>query len=487
MAVRVGSVTASQGILLGAFVVRMGLALGITTLLGRSLSPAHFGFYALVATFFFLAHVLLDLGTGSVAVREIAKEPVRERPVLEGLVGWRRLVGLVLGAAVCGYACTEPDLGRRAVLFGVGGLFMLMAPGALSVVFHIRQAQRGPALVGIFTQALVLGGVALFGVLGMPGASFAWLILMREGLNVALVSRLAVRALGYTPRPGLRDRGLRPFLAMALVQGLAVLAQTAYFHVDVLIVRALRGEAELGAYAAAFRPVNILLMLPSLLLTPVLPVLARRVGEGPDAFARDVRGATVLFGGIGAAAAALGAVLAPDLLTVLYGDTYAAGDLSAVDALRWMCAALFVVFLGAPVVVGLLAAGRERDLLRVSLWGLAVNVVANAILVPRFGFTAAALTTLLTEGVVVASCVFRFRQATGALPLDVGELLIPLPAIAVAALVNTVDAGALTRVLLGGLGGAVLLVALLAHPRARRWRAQLHPDPEASPGEEPRV
>ena len=56
----------SQIVLLAATALRMVSSLGLTILVGRFLSPREFGGFALVATFFGLAHEFTDMGTGNV-------------------------------------------------------------------------------------------------------------------------------------------------------------------------------------------------------------------------------------------------------------------------------------------------------------------------------------------------------------------------------------------------------------------------------------
>jgi len=409
-----GTPAGSQVVLASGFGLRLVIGLAITAVVGRVLSPAEFGFFALVGSLFFAARFLFDLGTGTIAVREIARAPERERAILEGLLGWRRLCGLVLGAFVFAYAWTEGDPGRRQVLFGVSVALPLLAPGALAPLFTLRQSQAGPTLVRTIAQLGVLAAALSLQALGVAGAAFAWLPVGRELFNVAGVRRCALRLVDYRPRAGIRGRGLRPFLAMSLVQGSAMLFFAAIFHADVFLVRGLRGEAELGAYAAALRPLQPLLALPALLLLPLVPRLAQAAARERAAFRRLVGGlatAALLAGGV---CALLGVLAAPFVLRVLYGDGYA----ESVDALRWLSVALGCAVLAGPLAATLTADRGERALLWIYAGGFGVNLIANVVLLPRFGFVAAAFTTAGTQAVIVLALgvVLLRRGAVGRPP-----------------------------------------------------------------------
>jgi O-antigen/teichoic acid export membrane protein len=347
------SVTRSQVVLMVGYGVRLLLAFGITAVVGRATDPDAFGFFALVGTIFLLAHYLFDVGTAGVVVREIARHPDRERRLLEAMMGWRRLSGSALAAPLLVWALLEPHPQRRIVLLACAAALPLMASGALTPLFVVRQRQAALEVAKTLGQGFVLLGGAVFWVLGVAGPLYGLLLAARALLNVVSVRLLAIRELGYPPRAGLRGRGLGAFLRMAVVAAAALLVQAAYFHVDVFLVLALRGEAELGAYSAAFRPVNPLLTLPSLFMFPMLPLLSAGARADRRSYSAQVSGAATLLLGVGALAGAVGALLAPDALRVLYGDRYLGGDLDASVALRWMARATAAAHLAAR-------AGRER-------------------------------------------------------------------------------------------------------------------------------
>ena len=169
-----------------------------------------------------------------------------------------------------------------------------------------------PALLNILGGLLVLGGSVVLKKLAAAGPEFAWLLVAREAMILLFTMLLGWRLLGYRPKPGLRGRQLREFVGPALIFGLASLIYTIYFNCDVFFVYVLRGKEELGAYAAAFRPVNPLLLLPWLLMVPMIPVLTAAARDR-EKFVRQVRGACGLALGIGACGLVGGTLLGPDL------------------------------------------------------------------------------------------------------------------------------------------------------------------------------
>lgn len=468
----------AQAVLLGSALGQLVLALAITIYLARVLSPAAFGFFVLVSTILILARKFLDLGLGSVAAREIAVDPQRERPVLEGMMAYRRAVGLALMLGLFVFAFAQNSATQRGVLLGVGVVLLFTEPAALDPVFQVRQAQGGPALLNVFGGLLVLGGSLVFKRLQLAGAAFAWLLVLREALILLFTKILAVRLLGYRPKPGFRGRALRAFLAPALIFSLASLVYTIYFHGDVFFVNALRGAAELGAYAAAFRPINPLLLLPWLLMVPMLPVLTVLAKQDRERFVRQVRGACQLALGLGACGLIAGALLAPDLVQLLYRGRYLTGPLSTVAAFRWLAIALGEVCVTTVLTASLLADRKEKVLLAIGASALLLNAALNLLLLRRYNFTAAGFATAASELLFLMGAFVAFQSATRRSALTWRSLLYLLPAAAMGAVLyfavlRFTTGGAALRVGCGIVLGAASVAALLLSPGARKFRKEM--------------
>lgn len=466
------SPSTAQAVLLGSAVAQLCLALIITIYLARVISPASFGFFSLVGTIFILARKVLDPGLSSVATRDIAADPRRERPILEGMMAYRRVVGAVLAIMLLGFAFTQPTEAERAVLLVSAFVLLLTEPAALDPVFQVRQAQGGPALLNVFGSLLVLVGCVFFDRLGLTGVGFAWLLVIREIFLLLFTQLLARRLLGYYPKPGFRNRALKAFLGPALLFGVASLVYTIYFHCDVFFVYALRGQAELGAYAAAFRPINPLLLMPWLLMVPMVPVLSL-ASTHRERFVQQVRTACNFALGLGACGLAGGILLAPELVQLLYRGRYLHGMLSCVNAFRWLAIALGMVCVTTVLTASLLADRREKLLLRIGIAMLLVNAAMNLVLLQSHNFTAAGFATATTELLYLIGALVAFQLVTGRSALTWSSAAYLLPALIMGALLWWIKGEAVFRVGCGIVLGIAAVVAILFSPGAQRFRKEM--------------
>ncbi len=463
----------AQAVLFASALAQMGIALLITIYLARVLSPAAFGFFSLVGTILILARRFLDLGLSNVAARDIAEDARRERPILEGMMAFRRVAGVAMALSLFAFAFVQKGQPERLVLLAVGMILLVTEPAALDPVFQVRQAQGGPALINVVGGLIVLGGSILFSRLALAGAVFAWLLLLREAFTLLFTKILAERLLGYRPKPGFRGRALRTFVAPALIFGLASLVYTIYFHCDVFFVYALRGRTELGAYAAAFRPINPLLLLPWLLMVPIVPVLTRAAATHRDFLVRQVRSACGLACGIGACGLIAGMLLAPDLVQLLYRGRYLTGPLSCVAAFRWLAIALGEVCVTTVLTASLLADRKEKLLLAIGIAALAVNAAMNLVLLRHYNFTAAGFATAATELLFLICALAAFHLIARRSAMTWHVLVYLLPAGIMGVILYFLPGGPTLRVAVGIALGVLSVSVILLSPAARRFRKEI--------------
>lgn len=390
----------SQMVLLAATAVRMASSLGLTIMAGRFLSPAEFGGFALVTTAFGLAHEFTDMGTGNVAVRAAARARDSERTVLENLLGLRLILSILAGLVCAGFALARTDGILRGMLLATSVVLAFSYVSAFSMVFQLRQAQMLPAMLTVLAQLAAVAAAALLLALSVDGDFLSSVIVGREVAVVVGTMALAIGLLGYTPHPRFTRVAMRSFFGVAMVVALATLAYHFQLQGGIFWVQVMRPEAEVGAFAAALRPLTAILFLPWLVMLPVVPLLSWLAAEDRGAFMRQSQAAMDLLIGLGAVMAVITFQLAEPLMAFLYGARFSEGPLSAVSTLRWFALPLGASFAVAALSTVLVGDHREWALLGVSAGGCVVYSVLNMMLLPDVGFVGSAIATACSVGVI---------------------------------------------------------------------------------------
>ena len=370
-------------------------------LLAHHLAPDAFGRYTFYLAVFVVLDTLADFGSGQIAVQRTAHDPEALPEVLAAARAQRLLTGLagVLLAGGMAFAFREPGAGwiLLASLYPVTHVLELS-----TVVLRNRIAWGIPVALRAIAAALSLAFVLALRASGeSEPARYVCAVAAGSALaNVMLY--LACRA----HRPGRRPNSipLRDFFLAAAPLGVASLCQQAYFYVDNLFVRSLCGTEELGRYNIGVRVMSYSIMVAIYSGQAALPWLARAHARGE--LGQAVGGFVPRLFALAALGAGLAAPWAGELLA-LFGEPFRAGA----PSLRWLLVASAFVYAGAGLMTALVASGSARAILVIAALALGVNLLANAVLVPRFASAGAGMATALTEAAVVAGGLLALRRA----------------------------------------------------------------------------
>ena len=363
-------------------------------LLARHLSDDDFGRFTFYLAIFLVLDALVDLGTGQAAVQLSAAHPERVNGVIATARRVRATTGLAGVLLVGGGAFWAKEPGAVWIL--LASLYPLTHVLELStLVFKNQIAWSRPVLVRATAAGLSLALVLALWTAGSRAPGH-YLCAVAGGSTVGNVLLHVVGRRHLPPRGG-PAVPVAPLLRLALPMGAAAVCQQAYFWVDNLFVRASLGEAWLGRYNLAVRVMSLGIMAGVYAALAALPWLTREHAAG-----RLGRAVTRLAAPTFALSLVGTAALWPfagDLLVLLGGEEHFR---QAEPALQRLLLATAAVYLGAPLLTGVVAAGRGGAVLGISAVALLTNLLLNALWVPTRGIEGAALATLVTELMVAA-------------------------------------------------------------------------------------
>lgn len=440
------------------------LVAGIVTvaLASRYLGLRPFGALTTGMAYAALFAVMTDLGLSTVVTREVSRDPDNEHQVLGTGLGIGFLLAVVaislgLGLMTVVYGGPGNAAVRQAIVILLVQVLVAPLTGISRAFFTARQrgyviaVGDGTLSVGmaVFTAIAVVLGLGYHAVLIGIGASYV--------VQALVLTAIALRA-GARMRPG-RWGGLR-LIALALPLGGVLLLNYLYFRLDVLLLSWLKGDVDVAVYGLAYRVLEGLMVLPSYLMLALFPTIVRNEDDRP----RLAAIVGVALSGMEAAAlgmAALMAIFSREIVLVIGGaEFYRAAPVLAVLAV-----ALAISYLNGVYGGALMALGRQRILLWLSLAPLVVNLIANLALIPPLGVDGAAIAVVLSE--IVGFVVIRtyyVRVAGAPIAVKHGRILVAatvLVALAVAKFTLDLHSAPLAVALVGGTVGALLYARAL--------------------------
>jgi O-antigen/teichoic acid export membrane protein len=432
-------------------ILSRGIAFVATAILARRLGVEGLGllsFAAAIAGYFGLA---LTTGFGEIGAREVARRPNEALKIAADGTFVRLLIAIFGGVAVVLAATllvSEPDA-RIVVLLSTLSLFSL----AINTSWVYKGLERNRAVAtGLFaTQVIYLAGVLAFvrspaNVVRVPVIQFA-------GELVAALALLAFLFRGFQ-RPSVRGG-----LVLARQSGYITLSRVMRSLIvtfDVVLLGLLATRRDVGLYSAAYRVCYLMMAVAVATHVVYAPSISRATLAGSAAVRNVMEQSVALTATVMFPLVVGAAVLAPRLLSLLFGDQFGPGA----PALQLLALSIALLALHGTTRSVFVAHHRTRLEAMIFAVAAALNIVLNFILIPRYGITGAAFATVAAEALIFAVCI-----------VWLGRLGSPFPAIRLwrPVLGSLVMGAALLRfqgvaplVLLIAAGAALYLVVMVA-------------------------
>jgi O-antigen/teichoic acid export membrane protein len=403
-------------LLAGSRVATQAIGFAVLTIAARRLGPENLGAYQFALSIAVYFAIPVNVGATLTGVREIARDPTCAQDVVGEVLTLQAILAVVaFGALVALTPVIAVSSGSEAIL-PIAGLTIVV--GALSVEWVLQGLQQlgrlalaragGQVVYGVLVPVLLVGGIA---------GSKRLAVITVLGLTITGVACniLAWRAIG-APRLTLDARRLTRRFVTSVPIGIAFVMIQVYYSIDSIMLGYLRGTADVGQYAVAYKIPLALAALTGIWIQALYPHAAALFDRDRAELRRQVGRfaslATVVALALGAGATIAG----PDLMPALFGGAYEDAGAPFV-LLMWGTAVVLVSVNFANV---LLATGDDRRYAIGVTLAAALNVGLNFALIPSFGTTAAAIDTIAAELLVIVYMFVRFRRVIGPVQLDTG-------------------------------------------------------------------
>lgn len=425
----------------------------------RLLGPADAGSFATAIAIASWFEIISNFGLNTLVIREVSRDKQTAGSYLLNTT-ILRLGTTVIGAVpIFIYVGLTSAAGNTLGVETVLAILLLMVGMIFSGIgqsftglFYAYETAETPAAIATVTTILKVG----FGVVALLlGYGFVGLAAVSIIVNVITLFILAAVTFRTIPLhgPWRVDLGAQwRMLVASYPLMLNHLLANIFFFIDVPMMQQINGEAPVGWYNSAYKWINAINVIPSFFTFALFPVISRQIAHSLDDARRTFRMAIKLMVLLSLPIAAFTVLLAYPLIGVLGGVEYLPQGALALQIVIW---SIPVGWINSVTNYVLIALGRERAQVRAFLVGVAFNIVANLLFLPAYGFVAAAVTTILSEVVLLFVFNLYLRER---MP-GVGWLnLLARPVLVTAATIVVMVLGAQVHMVLG------LVLGLVAYP-----------------------
>jgi O-antigen/teichoic acid export membrane protein len=386
----------------------------------RHLGVTDYGYFATVTAIIFIVGGFTEGGLNSLGIREFASgRPDRVR-MLRNLIGLRvtgTAVAIMIAALVAGVS-GAPSVITYGILVSGTGLIITITGENYAIPLSAKLRLTAASIIGLVQQigltityiVLVVLGARVLPLLGATVVSGAILL-----GGTALLIRREVSIV-----PAFDAKVWRELIAQTLPYAAASAVGIIYFREALVLISVLSNAHQAGYYAAAFRIVEVLTVIPWILVSSAFPILARAAHTEDDsrlAYAMQRLFETSLIVGAWMSASVL--IGAPFGIAVVAG----AGFKSSVPVLQIQGLAVITSFMVALFGSMLLSLRLFKPLVLANGLAVAVATTLSLVLIPLAGARGAAIAPTAAEAcLAVAYAVSLGRARPG---LRVSPALVP--------------------------------------------------------------
>ena len=398
------------------------IEMAFAALMARILGPVGNGRYATAINIYLLFDIVANFGLDMYLMREVARDRARTRELFVNTTILRLLLYLGVAPLLGGFLAGRQALGDplagetvwATVLLYLGLLPQTVAYG-LAALFRAYEKHEIPAAIQTVTTVLkvTLGVLVLVGGLGVVGLAGAAIVtnLATGAILVVLARRLIGNALlGGTGRVTWPLQ--RTMLAESWPLMAALLLQTLFTSLNLVLLQRLQGDAAVGWYDAARKWVDALVIVPSFFTFAVFPVMSRQAAQDRAGLLRSYRLSVKLLTMLTLPTALVVTLLATGLVGLLSGSQFLPYGATALRLLVWSIVCGWINSLTNYVLIAL---NRQRFVLLASAARVAFVIAANLLFVPRCGVVASALIIGGGELLLLALFAADMRRQLGSL------------------------------------------------------------------------
>ena len=371
--------------------------------LARTLRAEAFGEVSYAHSFVFYLLNFVDLGLSTYGIREIAKDRGKASEYVSEIVSFKLLIAgslfIVLTAATF---LTSPSMSFKMIMFGAS---LLLFVSALSTEWAYQGQEKMHMVFVSFVTTTLLQFLMVWVFVKAPSDILKATPVY--SLAAFLIPILFLIHFKFKPKLDFSYlKQIKRYLASSLIIWLIAIFAQVYNGLDIVLLGLFRGPEEVGYFTIARRAIGGSTLLMVFLANALLPRLSATFSNDLCQF----NSATVKFLKISLSLTVL--VFLPIIVFSDHIISFALGGeyLPACVPFKIMGLGLIIVLFNLPFSTGLVAAGKEKEVLKQVLASASLSVILNSFLMPKYGMIGAATSFLCAEVLAIILILWAYRK-----------------------------------------------------------------------------
>ncbi|MFA6492778.1 MAG: flippase [Patescibacteria group bacterium] len=386
------------------------ISLSLIAALTRYLGVSGYGQYTTIFAYTQFFAVLADFGFFWYLVREIAKPNVDSDKITNNVLTFRSIIALLIFLLSFLISLLIPQYHDFRLGIGIvaAASFWMTLNGTYVGIFQNKLRMDKAAITDILGR-LVIFGLILYQIkTGATLNSILWSYFIGNLVNFfssAYFGRIYLHfKLAFDFK--LWKEIFWQCLPISVVTILGII----YFKVDTVMLSLLKSSTDVGIYGPPYKVVEILLLVPAIFMGNVFPIITRYIHDGSGRFEGAFQKAFDFLIILALPIIVVTILTAPRIIQIVGGNDFVSahtvGPIWGIAATSGLALQILIIAVGISFLSHLfgytvISLGKQTKLIWPNLFLVFFNIGLNLILIPKISYIGAALTTVLTEVLVI--------------------------------------------------------------------------------------
>jgi len=389
--------------------------------LARKLGPVGFGRCSALFAWISTLIVIADMGLYMTGIRRMSVSSKNQTVILGNLLSARFLISLAIvlfSLVIINNIPYESEL-KKLIILTLPVVVLVSCARAFKSLFQARLIMQY-VVVGEVIGCIVMAALTytiieacqeyLEPVRGVILAVFTGILIY---CGMAFYFSMSLKVF----KPAFDINYIKNLIQEAWPLGLSAIMAILYFRFDMLMLSWMKPADHVGIYGAAYTIVEISAVLPALFLGSMLPFFSRSILSRKDDLQEYYQKSFNFLAIVIIPVFAGGILLADPIMNLMTGVEFnqigwdKRNFHASAIVFRLLVSVTMLIFWGQLNGHLLVAAKKQKTILRIYYFLLPLNIGLNYLLIPKYSYNGAAIATLISEiSAIIVSTVIVKKQ-----------------------------------------------------------------------------
>ena len=369
-------------------------------LITRYLGVSGYGEFSLIFAYLTFFVAFTDFGLQTTIVNILSKKSFGQAQIFGTYLTLKifLIIGAILLSLIVLFFLPYSGLVKAAIAFSSIGIGIGALGGFGNTFFQYNLRLDLTSFIDVVNRFITVILIAVFIYLKLNFFFILSSVLISNLISILLMFIFLKKIVRF--RLGFDKKIAFTLLKTSFPIGLAAYLTTAYFKLDTIMLSLFRDAREVGIYSLAYKIFENLILIWTFYMASFYPFLAKFYHSQNFPKFKKLLKNSVVFGFVFSISTIfLGLLLAPFLVKVFGGSQF----MESIMALRILLFAIFFACFNAILFIYLFIKNKANLILVSLALAFVFNFTLNLLIIPRFGYIGASITTVLTEVFILFS------------------------------------------------------------------------------------